>query len=194
MPSFSPGQGTNYGKGREISDAEMALKQRYTAPTQFQPEDDEISGAGRCPDGQYYSTQAPAPVKYYIPGPEDQYIQNKEANRTATGAQRIDPISEREVQLLQQKKEQAEVADFDIFMPARSAQVAWRLAGQALHARTTEIEEDRGVGVGAPVAYSCFCMLLRLIDCRKVLFGVALTACALHRCVCRRGHRQSEAE
>lgn len=29
--------------------------------------------------GQYSTTRAAAPIKYYPPGPEDQYMQNREA-------------------------------------------------------------------------------------------------------------------
>lgn len=149
MPSFSPGQGTNYGKGQEISHAEMALKQRYTAPTQFRPEDAEISGRDRRPAGQYNESQPPPPVKYYVPGPEDQYIQNKEAIRTATNAQRIDPITEREVQLLQQKKEQAEVADFDMYVnsminPRKPGELQWLMSvyPEFVQRRIEQVHQD----------------------------------------------------
>ena len=85
MPSFSPGQGTNLDKGREIGSAEMGMKQRYTTPTTFPDKAAEISGTGR-PDGQYNTQQAPAPVKYNVPGPEEQYMRNREEIRKTAGA------------------------------------------------------------------------------------------------------------
>ena len=106
MPSFSPGQGTNLDKGREIGSAEMGMKQRYTTPTTFTDNAANITGAGR-PDGQYNAQQAPAPVKYHVPGPQEQYMQNREEIRKTASAglmggnvMRTDPITDQEVSYL----------------------------------------------------------------------------------------------
>jgi hypothetical protein len=153
MPSFSPGQGTNLDKGREISHAEMAAQQRYTTPTQFDPTSAGISGAGR-PEGQYNTQQAPAPVKYYVPGPEDQYLQNREAIRKAAGSKgvavtRVDPITDREVALLQQKKDQAEVADFDRYVnslinPRKPGELQWLMSvyPEFVQRRIEQVHQD----------------------------------------------------
>jgi len=137
MPSFSPGQGTNLDKGREISGAEMGLKQRYTTPTTFPDKAAAITGAG-LPLGQYNTQQAPAPVKYNVPGPEEQYMQNRHEIRKTAGAglssggnvMRTDPITDQEVAYLQKMKDQAEVADFDVYVnslinPRKPGELQW---------------------------------------------------------------------
>jgi hypothetical protein len=153
MPTFSPGQGTNFDKGREIAGAEMALKQRYTAPTQFAPNDAAISGEGR-PVGQYNEQQAPAPVKYYVPGPEDQYMQNRQAIREAAGqggvaVTRVDPITDQEVMMLQKKKDQAEVADFDMYVnslinPRKPGELQWLMSvyPEFVQRRIEQVHQD----------------------------------------------------
>jgi len=140
MPSFSPGQGTNFGKGREISGAEMGMKQRYTTPTTFANDAAAISGEGR-PRGQYNEQQAPAPVKYNVPGPEEQYMQNRHEIRKTAGAglpangnvMRTDPITDQEVAYLQKMKDQAEVADFDVYVnslinPRKPGELQWLMS------------------------------------------------------------------
>jgi hypothetical protein len=153
MPTFSPGQGTNLDKGREIAGAEMEPKQRYTAPTQSLPNDAAISGRGR-PVGQYNEQQAPAPVKYYVPGPDDQYMQNRQAIRQAaaqgvSGVMRVDPITDHEVKLLQKKKDQAEVADFDLYVnslinPRKPGELQWLMSvyPEFVQRRIEQVHQD----------------------------------------------------
>jgi hypothetical protein len=139
MPSFSPGQGTNLDKGREIAGAEMEAAQRYTAPTQFAPKEAAIGGTANRPVGQYNESQAPAPVKYHVPGPEEQYMQNRQSIRTAannadgTAVIRTDPITDQEVSYLQKMKDQAEVADFDVYVnslinPRKPGELQWLMS------------------------------------------------------------------
>jgi len=138
MPSFSPGQGTNFDKGREISGAEMGAKQRYTTPTTFDNASAAISGGG-MPAGQYNTQRAPAPVKYNVPGPQEQYMQNREEIRKTagsgltTGVMRTDPITDQEVSYLQKMKNQAEVADFDVYVnslinPRKPGELQWLMS------------------------------------------------------------------
>jgi hypothetical protein len=47
------------------------MQQRYTAPTQFQ-DTPTIRAGDELPERQYNQRQNPAPVKYHVPGPEDQ--------------------------------------------------------------------------------------------------------------------------
>jgi len=139
MPSFSPGQGTNLDKGREIAGAEMEAAQRYTAPTQFMPSEAAIGGTANRPVGQYNESQAPAPVKYHVPGPEEQYMQNRQTIRQAAGTStgqsvvRTDPITDQEVSYLQKMKDQAEVADFDVYVnslinPRKPGELQWLMS------------------------------------------------------------------
>jgi len=138
MPSFSPGQGTNFDKGREIANAEMGAKQRYTTPTTFPDGSAAISGDGR-PVGQYNEQQAPAPVKYNVPGPQEQYMRNREEIRKTAGSNltsgvmRTDPITDQEVAYLQKTKDQAEVADFDVYVislinPRKPGELQWLMS------------------------------------------------------------------
>lgn len=76
-------------------------------------------------------------------------MQNKEAIRTATGAVRMDPISEREVQMLQQKKEQAEVADFDMYVnsminPRKPGELQWLMSvyPEFVQRRIEQVHQD----------------------------------------------------
>jgi len=154
MPSFSPGQGTNFDKGREISGAEMGAKQRYTTPTTFADGAAAISGAGR-PAGQYNEQQAPAPVKYNVPGPQEQYMQNRQEIRKTAGAglpagvMRTDPITDQEVAYLQKMKDQSEVADFDVYVnslinPRKPGELQWLMSvyPEFVQRRIEQVHQD----------------------------------------------------
>jgi len=155
MPSFSPGQGTNLDKGREISGAEMGAKQRYTTPTTFPHNAAAISGEATRPAGQYNTQQAPAPVKYNVPGPQEQYMQNREEIRKTAGAglgagvMRTDPITDQEVAYLQKMKDQAEVADFDVYVnslinPRKPGELQWLMSvyPEFVQRRIEQVHQD----------------------------------------------------
>jgi len=156
MPSFSPGQGTNFDKGREISGAEMGAKQRYTAPTMFPEGAAGIDDVGNTlPQGQYNTKQAPAPVKYHVPGPQEQYMQNRqEIRKTAGGGLgegviRTDPITDQEVAYLQKMKDQAEVADFDVYVnslinPRKPGELQWLMSvyPEFVQRRIEQVHQD----------------------------------------------------
>jgi len=158
MPSFSPGQGTNFDKGREISGAEMGMKQRYTTPTTFEKGAAGIDDVGNTlPRGQYNTQQAPAPVKYNVPGPEEQYMQNRHEIRKTAGAglpangnvMRTDPITDQEVAYLQKMKDQAEVADFDVYVnslinPRKPGELQWLMSvyPEFVQRRIEQVHQD----------------------------------------------------
>jgi len=118
----------------------MGLKQRYTTPTTFPDKAAEITGDG-LPRGQYNTQQAPAPVKYNVPGPQQQYMRNREEIRKSAGQGLsrtgnvicTDPITDQEVAYLQKMKDQAEVADFDVYVnslinPRKPGELQWLMS------------------------------------------------------------------
>jgi len=155
MPSFSPGQGTNLDKGREIAGADMEARQRYTTPTTFPANAASISTDASRPIGQYNESQAPAPVKYNVPGPEEQYMNNRQEIRKTAGAgmtgsiMRTDPITDQEVAYLQKMKDQAEVADFDVYVnslinPRKPGELQWLMSvyPEFVQRRIEQVHQD----------------------------------------------------
>ena len=118
---------TGFANAQHVAAYNMAARQNFAAPT-VPPERDlpanyQANGIGhginQAPE--YYNYEGGLPVKYDIPSAAKERMQARSAirkaaateNTSANAVQRIDPITEGEVDYLQAMKAQAELADFD---------------------------------------------------------------------------------
>lgn len=122
--------------GAQLNDAQLNARQRYAEPTQ------PISTTGQAPVGvnapEYYNYQGGLPVKYDVPTATKERMQARSAIRQAaarepnlgTAVQRTDPITDEEVNYLQSMQDQAELADFDVYVnslidPRKPGNLKW---------------------------------------------------------------------
>ena len=111
---------TGHAMGADLYAREGSARQQFAQPavnTGYDPAD--VAAGGKTPPGWYNETAAP-PVKYSIPTAQKEYMQRKQAIREAIpptpGVQRIDPVTDTEVEYLKTMEEQAELADFDRYV------------------------------------------------------------------------------
>ena len=132
---------TGMEMGRELYDAELAARTRYTAPLVGHPDSAVPSrtapGAGVNAPPEYYNYQPSLPVKYDVPSQAKERMQARSAIRqaaaseaTTPGVLRTDPISDEEVSYLQAMKDQSELADFDRYVnslvdPRKPGNLKW---------------------------------------------------------------------
>ena len=118
---------TGLSNGAALLNREMNARQEYAAPSNQglrngQQTWETIDGSGNNPEGglagvpSWYNRNAAPPVKYVVPSEEKENMQRRSAIRTATGARRTDPITDREVEYLKTMEQQAELADFDRYV------------------------------------------------------------------------------
>ena len=106
---------TGVAQGTLARTMEMDARQRWAPPTVTRDQDARPVGEGP----KDYNRYAAPPVKYDTPSHYKEHFQNKQAIREATGARIIDPISDQEVEHLQNMKDQAEVADIDTYVNSK---------------------------------------------------------------------------
>ena len=150
---------TGMNMGRELYDAELAARTRYTAPlvgdpASAIPNDDGERGANAPPE--YYNYTPSLPVKYAVPSQAKERMQARAAIRqaaateaTAPGVVRTDPISDEEVSYLQAMKDQSELADFDRYVnslvdPRKPGNLKWlmEIYPEFVNRRLSQVHTD----------------------------------------------------
>ena len=121
----NPGANPNTGRafGAQLRNQELNARTQYANPTVpaeneefFQPPGDENYVQS------HYNSGGGLPVKYDVPTHQKERMQLKSAIRTAAASengvavQRVDPITDEEVEYLASMKDQAELADFDRYV------------------------------------------------------------------------------
>ena len=126
--NFAPPD-TGFANAQHVEAYNFAARQNFAAPT-VPPQRDlpanyatEGIGHGLNQAPEYYNYEGGLPVKYAVPTHEKERMQARQAIRQAAASeptpqggnavQRVDPITEGEVDYLQAMKAQAELADFD---------------------------------------------------------------------------------
>ena len=123
--------------GAALNDVALNARQRYAAPTEPMTNTDGLPPPGvNAPE--YYNYQAGLPVKYDVPTAAKERFQARAAIRQAaarepglgTAVQRTDPITDEEVNYLQSMQDQAELADFDMYVnslidPRKPGNLKW---------------------------------------------------------------------
>ena len=149
---------TGIGMGRMLYDAELAAAARYQNPVVPQQGETEMTNADReghaKPD--YYNYQPALPVKYSVPSAAKERMVAREAIRQAAGrniggggTQRIDPITDDEVNYLQSMKDQVELADFDRYVnslidPRKPGNLKWlmEIYPEFVNRRISQVHTD----------------------------------------------------
>ena len=115
-----------FANAQHVEAYNMAARQNFAAPTVPPQRDMPLNttvGHGLNQAPEYYNYEGGLPVKYAVPTREKERMQARQAIRQAAASeptplggnavQRVDPITEGEVDYLQAMKAQAELADFD---------------------------------------------------------------------------------
>jgi hypothetical protein len=109
--------------GADLYAREGSARQQFAQPAVSTGYD--TTGAGAPQDGgqpvpTWYNSTAAPPVKYSIPTAQKEYLQRKQAIRESipqtNGVQRIDPVTDTEVDYLKTMEEPAELADFNAYV------------------------------------------------------------------------------
>ena len=156
---------TGMEMGRELYDAELAARTRYTDPLVGSLASaipggnmNQVgSGPGLAPD--YYNYQPSLPVKYAVPSQAKERMAARQAIRQAAGSEagigtekgviRTDPISDEEVSYLQAMKDQSELADFDRYVnslvdPRKPGNLKWlmEIYPEFVNRRLSQVHTD----------------------------------------------------
>lgn len=153
---------TGMNMGRELYDAELAARTRYTDPlvgdpSSARPNTGIGSGQNDAPD--YYNYQPSLPVKYAVPSQAKERMAARQAIRQAAGSEagigtekgviRTDPISDEEVSYLQAMKDQSELADFDRYVnslvdPRKPGNLKWlmEIYPEFVNRRLSQVHTD----------------------------------------------------
>lgn len=114
---------TGLPMGKNLHDRELNARTHYFDP--YVPDQGKTftKGAAGYENVPYYMNNYPAPPRKYVtPSATKEYMAAREAirqNANKNGANRPDPITDQEVAYLQSMQDQAELADFDVWVNAK---------------------------------------------------------------------------
>ena len=114
---------TGLGMGKQIHDRELNARTHYFDP--YVPNQGKTfeKGDAAYENVPYYMNQYPAPPRKYVtPSAAKEYMAAREAirqNANMRDQNRPDPITDQEVAYLQSMQDQAELADFDVWVNAK---------------------------------------------------------------------------